>query len=1176
MIIETLEAIQKIRYPHTTYLCDEANDPFLKKECERLGVIHVTRDNRIDAKAGNINNALKMARGEICLILDPDHIPKPNFLDAVIPYFDDEKIGYVQTVQAYYNKPFTLVARGAAEQTFQFYGPMMMTMNTYGTVNAIGANCVFRRSALDSIGGHAPGLAEDMHTAMLLHAKGWESVYVPRILAKGLAPADLTSYYKQQLKWSRGTFELLYRVYPKIFKSLTFRQKIHYALLPLHYLIGFIYLLSFLIPVVSLFLSKMPWTGNIITFVLISLPVVLSSLLIRTYIQKWVIEKNERGFHVIGGLLQIIAWWVYILGVVYTFLRKKVPYLPTPKNEEEENNLNIVIPNLIVAAISLFAILYGLYQDFTPFSIIMSFFALLNALFMFFGVYLAFKVTNRNRILRTALENETIENLKRVKKTFGMFMDHLFTFTRRLAVPILLITIYFTNSSLKKIERNRWNYPQTEVDQKKTMKYLGIFNPTAANGVTDLRQTSLFERREQIKFDIISFYMAWGDEDKTLLKSDYLQKIKAQGSVPMLTWEPWASNFRISDSIPALKKEQSILYFIKEGYFDDYIKEVARIVKEFKEPFFVRFAHEFDNPFYPWSQSGGNTAKDFKQAWQHIHHIFKSLRADNVRWVWNPWKATAISDYYPGDNYVDWLGVNLLNYGTFNPDQKWYGFRDLYRPYHEGFKKISANKPVLLAEFGSLSTGGDQESWLKDAFIAIEDSFDDISGLVFFYSNLDKNIPAEYKASESTYLDWRFAPEILQGSSFVEKSARLNSVKPLPEALETKIVNKPIKLPLELSGIGYSKTTDWANNNYVASKQTLERDFKLMGKMGYNLVKCTPSPVYEYNLFKYGKKYGIKILYSFQIPASLDFQEDKDQLEVLSNTVISTVRRLKDKEQIAGWNFGNDPWNNASFKYDYSKALAQRKAYFSWLRELVSAIKQIDPKSWVTKDLVVSQLASLQLKELDSLDISLDAIELIVSDTTFLKESLEMAHSRRIPYIISGIDPELVSQQREHFANTPIIMSNWQNQWQNHLITYDGLLDFNGFKKKGFLLVEELKGNRLKIPSFPKVKILRPSTPLLSKKLLKYYALIHHDNGWSYLEDESGYEIEWRLAKRNRWGQVIALKKIGEGASINVEIPKSYKRYELVLTVIRNGWSTSTTATLNTPSSPSIAASGPD
>src|SRR5690606_15902867 len=135
----------------------------------------------------------------------------------------------------------------------------MMTLNSYGAVNAIGANCVFRRKALDSIGGHAPGLCEDMHTAMLLYAKGWKAVYLPIVLAKGLAPSNLTTYFKQQLKWARGTFDLLFKVYPSVFTKLTTRQKIHFGILPLHYLSGVMYFINFLIPVLALIFSTTPW-----------------------------------------------------------------------------------------------------------------------------------------------------------------------------------------------------------------------------------------------------------------------------------------------------------------------------------------------------------------------------------------------------------------------------------------------------------------------------------------------------------------------------------------------------------------------------------------------------------------------------------------------------------------------------------------------------------------------------------------------------------------------------------------------------------------------------------------------------------------------------------------------------------------------------------------------------
>ena len=403
MVIETLEAIQAMAYPHTTYLCDEADDPYLREVCANLGVHHVTRTERVDAKAGNINNALRQASGEICLILDPDHIPAPDFLDHIVPHFQDEAIGFVQTVQAYYNKFDTLVAKGSAQQTFHFYGPMMMTMNSYGTVNAIGANCTFRRSALDSIGGHAAGLAEDMHTAMRLYSQGWKSVYVPRLLASGLVPASLTAYFKQQIKWARGTFDLFFKVYPAIFRSLNWSLRIHYALMPLFYLSGIFYFLGFLIPILSLVMSEVPWTGNIFYFLLLIGPVLCTSFVLRFYIQKWLISDDERGFHIVGGILEIISWWIYTLGFVYTLINRKIPYLPTPKNADDRTHPRLLIPNLLVGFASLAAVAYGLARDYTPFSLVMSGFALLNAAIMFFTVYLAYGLTNRIDDLATKL-----------------------------------------------------------------------------------------------------------------------------------------------------------------------------------------------------------------------------------------------------------------------------------------------------------------------------------------------------------------------------------------------------------------------------------------------------------------------------------------------------------------------------------------------------------------------------------------------------------------------------------------------------------------------------------------------------------------------------------------------------------------------------------------------------
>src|SRR6185503_4470976 len=188
----------EIRYPHTTYLLDDTRDPRFAELAKAMGAVPLEIIGVPGAKAGKINRALEMTSEDFILVLDPDHIPFPEFLDRVLGYFQDEQIGFVQVSQAYYNAPESFVARAAAEQTFAFYGPTMQGMHGTGTTVAIGANCTFRRKALESIGGHGIGLAEDLVTSIRLHAAGWRSVYVPEIVSRGLVPEDLDSFLRQQ------------------------------------------------------------------------------------------------------------------------------------------------------------------------------------------------------------------------------------------------------------------------------------------------------------------------------------------------------------------------------------------------------------------------------------------------------------------------------------------------------------------------------------------------------------------------------------------------------------------------------------------------------------------------------------------------------------------------------------------------------------------------------------------------------------------------------------------------------------------------------------------------------------------------------------------------------------------------------------------------------------------
>jgi cellulose synthase (UDP-forming) len=171
----------------------------------------------------------------------------------------------------------------------------------------------------------------------------------------------LSAYYKQQLKWARGTFELLLMTYPKLFLRLTGRQRIHYGTLPLYYLIGIIQFIDLLIPICSLVLMRLPLHLDLVLFGAVYLPLLLTGFLIRQYAQRWLIERHEVGFHLVGGILTSGTWWVYLLGFVYTLCRVKVPYIPTPKDDRPQNNFLLVLPNLLMGLITIGAIGFNVY-----------------------------------------------------------------------------------------------------------------------------------------------------------------------------------------------------------------------------------------------------------------------------------------------------------------------------------------------------------------------------------------------------------------------------------------------------------------------------------------------------------------------------------------------------------------------------------------------------------------------------------------------------------------------------------------------------------------------------------------------------------------------------------------------------------------------------------------------
>ena len=739
MVVNTLQAIQRLNYPHTTYLGDEANNPYLRQVCADLGVIHVTRTDKTDAKAGNINNILRQATGDICLVIDPDHVPLSDFLDHVLPHFENPAVGFVQCVQGYYNRKESVVAFGAAEQTYSFYGPMMTSMGQYGTAQAIGANCTFRRAALDSIGGHANGLSEDMHTAMQLHAGGWQSVYVPLPLSFGLVPATLSAYYKQQLKWARGTFELLVTTYPRLFGKLSGRQRLHYGTLPLYYLLGGIQLIDLLIPILSLLTMRLPLQMDLLLFATVYTPLLLTGFLVRQYAQRWLIEGHEAGFHLVGGMLASGTWWVYVLGLLYTAFRIRVPYIPTPKDDQPRNHIWLVLPNLMMSLLTIGAIGYSIYW-YGRFALnniyfqLMIGFGLLNVLIIGLTVVAGQEATLLRLQTWLGQLSDQRKHLWQWRLTAWNLRYGLYSWLRWAAVPL------FGGVVLLTVGMGMFTYRKQATQRPPDLRYANT-QPfyVGLTSVPDSLNTGTGSP------SIIPHHLAWPVASGSTL---HLPPQIKGNQLPLLYLEP------AGVAKGKNKGVQAFLHSILRGERDATLRYFSHTARAYNKPILVSFMPEFDDPTRPWGLTNAADLTLYQQAWQYVVRRSHEQNAGTITWVWCPTLPSSVVSYYPGTDTVDWLGFPVVNDPARAADGKSHSFAALFQLPHTTVRSHPTytirQKPILITRLGLVGSRAEASAWTAEAIEQMRDRYPTIRGVVFTDPYRWQQYRAELIAPSST------------------------------------------------------------------------------------------------------------------------------------------------------------------------------------------------------------------------------------------------------------------------------------------------------------------------------------------------------------------------------------------------------------------------------------------
>ncbi|NMI00109.1 glycosyltransferase [Pseudonocardia sp. K10HN5] len=355
MVRATLRAARKIRCPGTleVWLLDEGDDPQVRAMCAAEGARHFSRRHREEynqpsgpfkarTKHGNYNAWIDAYghRYDVFLSVDPDHVPLPGYAERMLGYFRDPDVAYVVGPQCYANCD-NFVTKAAESQQFPFHSVIQRAANAYGAAMLVGTNNAVRLDAIRCVGGFADSITEDMATGLALHARRnpatgsrWRSVYTPDVVAVGEGPSSWSDYYSQQLRWSRGTFELLSGTFWRRLRRLAPGRALHYVLITTFY--------------PSMALGWLLGGANAVLYLAFGVSgiVVPPELWLALYVdatlfQLWVYVRNRRynvspyepaGSPGIRGMaMSVLAAPIYASSLIAALLRRPARFVVTPK-----------------------------------------------------------------------------------------------------------------------------------------------------------------------------------------------------------------------------------------------------------------------------------------------------------------------------------------------------------------------------------------------------------------------------------------------------------------------------------------------------------------------------------------------------------------------------------------------------------------------------------------------------------------------------------------------------------------------------------------------------------------------------------------------------------------------------------------------------------------------------
>ncbi len=347
-----LDNITKLSYPKDKLqiqVLDDSTDATVGHAARKVNeykdigfdIVHIHRTNREGFKAGALKEGMLTAKGEFIAIFDADFLPEPDFLIKALPYFNNDKVGVVQTRWSHLNEDYSLLTR---LQAFQLN--VHFTVEQAGRCEAghflqfNGTAGIWRKSTIYDAGGwHSDTLTEDLDLSYRAQLRGWKINFIEDITCPSELPVEIYGYKSQQFRWMKGGAENTRKLLPVILKSnLPWKTKFYSAM---HLMASSIFLIIFWVALLSVpvlyVMDDLNMKATFLGFCLLGTLSVLSVFYEANVITCW---EGESYWKRLGRFLYLFPTFMAVsmglsfhnsIAVIQGFRGRKSSFVRTPK-----------------------------------------------------------------------------------------------------------------------------------------------------------------------------------------------------------------------------------------------------------------------------------------------------------------------------------------------------------------------------------------------------------------------------------------------------------------------------------------------------------------------------------------------------------------------------------------------------------------------------------------------------------------------------------------------------------------------------------------------------------------------------------------------------------------------------------------------------------------------------